>query len=77
MGQLLIHLFCMVYIANLAKEIMGEEGVREVIEFEKDILGERGCAYVLLQQAVCSAAPHNFAFRAGSMPRVAAVTFFP
>ena len=38
MGQLLIHLFCMVYIANLAKEIMGEEGVREVIEFEKELL---------------------------------------
>ena len=36
MGQLLIHLFCMVYIANLAKEIMGEEGVKEVIDFEKD-----------------------------------------
>lgn len=36
MGQLLIHLFCMVYIANLAKEIMGEEGVKEVIDFEKE-----------------------------------------
>ena len=43
MGQLLIHLFCMVYIANLAKEIMGEEGVKEVIDFEKDAVLVRGC----------------------------------
>jgi len=34
-GQLVIHLCCMVYIARLAKEIMGEEAVKEVIEFEK------------------------------------------
>lgn len=36
LGQLAIHLFCMVYIANLAKEVMGEEAVRDIIEFEKE-----------------------------------------
>eukprot|EP00929_Paragymnodinium_shiwhaense_P113015 TRINITY_DN81280_c0_g1_i1.p1 TRINITY_DN81280_c0_g1~~TRINITY_DN81280_c0_g1_i1.p1 ORF type:complete len:1486 (+),score=495.64 TRINITY_DN81280_c0_g1_i1:141-4598(+) len=35
LGQLVIHLFCMVYIANLAKEIMGESALKEIIEFEK------------------------------------------
>lgn len=34
-GQLVIHLCCMVYIAQLAKDIMGEDAVKEVIEFEK------------------------------------------
>merc|ERR1711920_925189 len=35
LGQLAIHLGCMVYIANLAKDIMGEEAVKEIQEFEK------------------------------------------
>merc|ERR1719171_41569 len=36
MGQLAIHLGCMVYIASLAKDIMGPEKVKEIIEFEKE-----------------------------------------
>jgi len=36
LGQLAIHLGCMVYIAGLAKELMGEEKVKEIIEFEKE-----------------------------------------
>lgn len=36
LGQLLIHLGCMVYIANLAKDVMGTEAVKEIIEFEKE-----------------------------------------
>merc|ERR1719436_462025 len=36
LGQLAIHLCCMVYIANLAKEIMGPEALQEIVEFEKD-----------------------------------------
>lgn len=36
LGQLAIHLGCMIYIARLAKEIMGPEKVLEIIEFEKD-----------------------------------------
>merc|ERR1712054_739589 len=36
MGQLAIHLGCMVYIASLAKDIMGEEKLKEIIEFEKE-----------------------------------------
>merc|ERR1711972_764888 len=36
LGQLAIHLFCMVYIANLAKEIMGPEALQEIIDFEKE-----------------------------------------
>jgi len=36
LGQLLIHLGCMVYIANLAKDVMGEEALKEVIDFEKE-----------------------------------------
>merc|ERR1712226_974440 len=35
LGQLAIHLACMVYIASLAKDLMGEEAVKEIIEFEK------------------------------------------
>lgn len=35
-GQLAIHLGCMVYIASLARDIMGEEKVKEIIEFEKE-----------------------------------------
>merc|ERR1719353_1434363 len=35
LGQLAIHLGCMVYIAGLAKEIMGEEALKDVIDFEK------------------------------------------
>lgn len=36
LGQLAIHLCCMVYMAQFAKDIMGEEAVKEIIEFEKD-----------------------------------------
>merc|ERR1719359_957612 len=36
LGQLAIHLGCMVYIAGLAKDLMGEEKVKEIIEFEKE-----------------------------------------
>merc|ERR1719428_651726 len=36
LGQLCIHLGCMVYIASMAKDIMGEEAVKEIIEFEKE-----------------------------------------
>jgi len=36
LGQLLIHLGCMVYIAGLAKEVMGEDALKEIIEFEKE-----------------------------------------
>merc|ERR1712154_335371 len=36
LGQLAIHLFCMVYIAQLAKDIMGPEQLKEIIEFEKE-----------------------------------------
>lgn len=36
MGQLLIHLGCMVYISGFAKDIMGEEALKEVVQFEKD-----------------------------------------
>jgi len=36
LGQLAIHLGCMVYIAALAKDVMGEEAVKEIIEFEKE-----------------------------------------
>jgi cation-transporting ATPase 13A1 len=36
LGQLLIHLGCMVYIAGLAKDIMGEEALKEIVEFEKE-----------------------------------------
>lgn len=35
-GQLVIHLGCMVYVASLAKEIMGPEEVQAVIDFEKE-----------------------------------------
>ena len=35
LGQLAIHLACMVYIAELAKVAMGEDEVKAVIEFEK------------------------------------------
>jgi len=35
LGQLLIHLACMVYIAGLAKDIMGPEALKEIIDFEK------------------------------------------
>lgn len=35
LGQLAIHLACMVFIAGLAKEAMGEEAVKDIIEFEK------------------------------------------
>merc|ERR1719450_354820 len=35
-GQLAIHLGCMVYIAELAKEVMGPEKIKEIIEFEKE-----------------------------------------
>merc|ERR1719191_79794 len=36
LGQLAIHLGCMIYIADLAKDIMGEEKVKEIVEFEKE-----------------------------------------
>ncbi|CAJ1358711.1 unnamed protein product [Effrenium voratum] len=36
LGQLAIHLACMVYIAELAKVAMGEDEVKAVIEFEKE-----------------------------------------
>eukprot|EP00933_Yihiella_yeosuensis_P077350 TRINITY_DN8774_c0_g4_i1.p1 TRINITY_DN8774_c0_g4~~TRINITY_DN8774_c0_g4_i1.p1 ORF type:complete len:939 (+),score=240.14 TRINITY_DN8774_c0_g4_i1:249-2819(+) len=36
LGQLVIHLSCMVYIAGLAKGVMGEEALKEIIEFEKE-----------------------------------------
>jgi cation-transporting ATPase 13A1 len=36
LGQLAIHLGCMIYIADLAKELMGEEKVKEIVEFEKE-----------------------------------------
>lgn len=36
LGQLAIHLGCMVYMAQLAKELMGEEAVKEIMEFEKE-----------------------------------------
>lgn len=36
LGQLAIHLACMVFIANLAKDIMGEAALKEIIEFEKE-----------------------------------------
>jgi len=36
LGQLLIHLGCMVYIAGLAKDVMGEDAVKEIIDFEKE-----------------------------------------
>lgn len=35
-GQLLIHLGCMIYIASLAKDVMGPEMVKEIVEFEKE-----------------------------------------
>lgn len=36
MGQMIIHLFVMVYIVSLAKEAMGEKALKEVLEFEKN-----------------------------------------
>jgi len=36
LGQLAVHLCCMVYIASLAKDIMGEEEVKAIVEFEKE-----------------------------------------
>jgi len=36
MGQLAIHLGCMVYIASLAKDMMGPDALKEVIDFEKE-----------------------------------------
>eukprot|EP00392_Amoebophrya_sp_AT5.2_P004320 g4328.t1 len=36
MGQLAIHLVCMVMVMNLAKEAMGEDELKEVLKFEKD-----------------------------------------
>jgi len=36
MGQMVIHLGCMVYIVTLAKEAMGEDKLKEVLEFEKN-----------------------------------------
>merc|ERR1719378_107327 len=36
LGQLAIHLVCMVYIADLAKDLMGPEKVKEIVEFEKE-----------------------------------------
>lgn len=36
MGQLLIHLGCMVYIAGLAKDLMGPEKLQEIVDFEKE-----------------------------------------
>merc|ERR1711957_482889 len=35
LGQVAIHLLCMVYIANLARDIMGPDKVAEIKEFEK------------------------------------------
>mmetsp|Transcript_4625 Transcript_4625/g.8342 ORF Transcript_4625/g.8342 Transcript_4625/m.8342 type:complete len:1474 (-) Transcript_4625:187-4608(-) len=35
LGQLAVHLGCMVYISRLARDIMGDEKVKEIIEFEK------------------------------------------
>jgi len=36
LGQLVIHLGCMIYVAELAKDIMGPELLQEVIDFEKE-----------------------------------------
>merc|ERR1719277_1092649 len=36
LGQLTIHLGCMVYIASMAKDLMGEDAVKEIVEFEKE-----------------------------------------
>ncbi|CAD7959303.1 unnamed protein product [Amoebophrya sp. A120] len=36
LGQLAIHLVCMVYVMNLAKEAMGEEELQAVLKFEKE-----------------------------------------
>merc|ERR1719464_1940468 len=36
LGQLAIHLCCMVYIAQLAKDVMGPEQLKEIVEFEKE-----------------------------------------
>mmetsp|Transcript_40899 Transcript_40899/g.96048 ORF Transcript_40899/g.96048 Transcript_40899/m.96048 type:complete len:1481 (+) Transcript_40899:98-4540(+) len=36
LGQLAIHLGCMVYLASLAREIMGPEKLQEIVDFEKD-----------------------------------------
>eukprot|EP00927_Polykrikos_kofoidii_P070684 TRINITY_DN67092_c0_g1_i1.p1 TRINITY_DN67092_c0_g1~~TRINITY_DN67092_c0_g1_i1.p1 ORF type:complete len:1491 (-),score=364.92 TRINITY_DN67092_c0_g1_i1:51-4337(-) len=35
LGQMVIHLVCMVYIAWLAKEIMGETAFNDIVEFER------------------------------------------
>jgi len=36
LGQLAIHLICMVYMASWAKDVMGDDKVKEIIEFEKE-----------------------------------------
>jgi cation-transporting ATPase 13A1 len=36
LGQLVIHLGCMIYIAGLAKDIMGEAALKEIVEFEAE-----------------------------------------
>lgn len=36
LGQMVIHLGCMVYIAGLAKDIMGPDALKEIMEFEKE-----------------------------------------
>lgn len=36
LGQMVIHLSCMVYISQLAKELMGENELKEVMKFEKE-----------------------------------------
>lgn len=36
LGQLAIHLSCMVFIAGCAREIMGEDEIKDIIEFEKE-----------------------------------------
>merc|ERR1719277_2643894 len=36
LGQLTIHLGCMVYIASMAKDLMGEKEVQAIVEFEKE-----------------------------------------
>lgn len=36
LGQLVIHLSCMVFIASVAKDLMGQEAIDEIKQFEKD-----------------------------------------
>mmetsp|Transcript_43111 Transcript_43111/g.99299 ORF Transcript_43111/g.99299 Transcript_43111/m.99299 type:complete len:1493 (-) Transcript_43111:148-4626(-) len=44
LGQLAIHLGCMVYLASRARSMMSEEELKELIEFEKDYLAQLNAA---------------------------------